>query len=348
MAGLTIIGSGRYLPGKPISNHDLARIMDTSDEWIRPRSGIVTRHYAVGETASDLGVKAAEQAIANAKVTREEIDYVIFCSFTGEYVYPGPASLFGAKFGIPGVPALDVRMQCAAIPFAMQLADGLVATNVAKTVLVIAAETQAPLLPFAWDVLLGESNRQISADEYEFATRHRATAVLFGDGAAAFVCRKAETPGHGLLASLTKSDGRYFDQVWVPGGGFSQRPYWKASVDSQVPHMKGKELFKSAVTFLSKAVRELAEQSDIRLEDVDMFVAHQANDRINSMLREMLRLDPDRVPSNIARYGNTSAATIPILYDELAREGRIRSGSLVCFLALGAGLHWGVTLMRIE
>lgn len=346
MPGITIVGSGRYVPGRPVKNDELARVMDTSDEWIKPRSGIEQRHYvAEGEGVSDLAVVAAEQAIESAGIDKREIDYVIFATMTPEHVFPGSGALLGAKLGIPGVPALDIRQQCAAIPFGLQLADGLVQSGAAKTVLLIGAEAHAGFMPYAWDALFGEGKP--TPEEYEFATKHRGIAVLFGDGAGALVLRKSEVEGHGLLGAANHSDGRGADQIWVPGGMFTRRHYWDASDDSHIPTMKGKDLFKSAVTLLPKAVHEVCDKCRVRLEDIDWFVAHQANDRINASVRQSLGVPPEKVPSNIARYGNTSAGTIPILVDEMLRDGRLERGQLVCFLALGAGLNWGSVLLRL-
>lgn len=346
MPGITIVGSGRYVPGRPVKNDELARVMDTSDEWIKPRSGIEQRHYvAEGEGVSDLAVIAAQQAIESAGIDKREIDYVIFATMTPEHVFPGSGALLGAKLGIPGVPALDIRQQCAAIPFGLQLADGLVQSGAAKTVLLIGAEAHAGFMPYAWDALLGGG--KATPEEYEFATKHRGIAVLFGDGAGALVLRKSEVEGHGLLGAANHSDGRAADQIWVPGGMFTRRHYWNASDDSHIPTMKGKDLFKSAVTLLPKAVHEVCDKCRVRLEDIDWFVAHQANDRINASVRQSLGVPPEKVPSNIARYGNTSAGTIPILVDEMMRDGRLEPGQLICFLALGAGLNWGSVLMRL-
>jgi len=346
--GITIVGSGHHVPGRPITNDELSKVMDTSDAWIRPRSGIEQRHYvAEGEGVSDLAVIAAQRALESAELDKSEIDYVIFATMTPEHAFPGSGALLGAKLGIPGVPALDIRQQCAAMTFAIQVADGLCAGGAAKNILLVGAEAHAGFMPFAWDVLLGESDRAPTEEEYAFATKHRGTAVLFGDGAGALVLRAADRDGAGLLAGVNHSDGRAVDQIWVPGGMFTKRHYWNASIDSHVPTMKGKELFKSAVTLLPKVVREVCEKAGVAISEIDWFIAHQANDRINASVRQALRVGPEKVPSNIAKYGNTSAATIPILVDEMMRDGRLRRGQLVCFLALGAGLNWGSVLMRV-
>jgi 3-oxoacyl-[acyl-carrier-protein] synthase-3 len=348
MPGITIVGSGRHVPGTPVTNDDLARVMDTSDDWIRPRSGIEQRHFVTeGEGVSDLAVIAAQRALESAGIDKSEVDYIIFATMTPEHAFPGSGAIFGAKLGIPGVPALDIRQQCAAMPFGMQVADGLVGSGAATTVLLVGAEAHAGFMPWPWDVLLRESNRAPTPEEWEFATRHRGMAVLFGDGAGALVLRKGKVEGQGLLAAVNHSDGRGLEQLYVPGGMFTRRHYWKASIESHIPSMRGKDLFKSAVTLLPKAVRDVCERAGVTIDEIDWFIAHQANDRINASVRQALGVPVEKVPSNIAKYGNTSAATIPILVDEMMRDGRLRQGQLVCFLALGAGLNWGSVLMRI-
>lgn len=348
MPGTTIIGSGRAFPGEPVTNDQLAKVMDTSDAWIRPRSGIAQRHYAAeGQGASDLALPAARAALQDANVDAAEIDYIIFCTMTPEHVFPGSGALFGAKLGIPGVPALDIRQQCAAMPFALQLADSLIDSGAARTIMIVGAEAHAGFMPYAWDVLLGTSDREVTPEEYALATRHRGTAVLFGDGAGALILRKSTVAGHGFLGASIHSDGRAADQIWVPGGMFTKRHYWRAEDESQIPTMKGKELFRNAVTLLPEAVREVTRRANVSLDEVDWFIAHQANDRINAAVRKDLGVPEEKVPSNIANYGNTSAGTIPILVDEMRRDGRLVAGQLICFLALGAGLNWGTALLRV-
>lgn len=348
---ITIIGSGHFLPGEPITNDDLSRVMQTSDEWIRPRTGIAQRHFArEGEGVSDLGVEAAKRAVENAGIAAEEIDFIIFATMTPEHVYPGSGCLLGAKLGIPRVPALDIRQQCAAMPYAFQLAEGLVASRAAKTVLVVGADAHAGMMPWEdWDVLRGESDREVSEEAYEKATRHRGVSVLFGDGASALVLREAPE-GRGLLGTQLHSDGRSYEHIYVPGGMFTKLPYAHPSVyesESYLPVMKGRDLFKSAVTELTRTVRGILDEHDVDASTVDWYIAHQANDRINNAVRNALGVEAEKVPSNIERLGNTSAATIGILIDEMRRDGRLQEGQLLCFLALGAGLNWGAALMRL-
>lgn len=348
---VTIAGTGRFIPGAPVTNDQLSRVMDTSDEWIRQRTGIAQRHYAdAGVGVSDLALPAAQAALEDAGIPASEVDAIVFCTMTPEHVFPGPGALLGAKLGIPGVPAFDLRQQCAAMAYSFVLANGLVASKAAKTVLVIGAETHAGFMPWRdWDVLRGEADRPVDPALYAHATKHRGTAVLFGDGAAALVLRDATTPGRGLLEAEIHSDGRAANHIYIPLG-FTRHPYVDAAAveeDLHLPRMAGKELFKSAVTELANVTRSVVAKAGYTLDDVDWFVAHQANDRINEAVRKSLGIPPEKVPSNIARYGNTSAATIGILLDELRRDGRVKEGQLVCMLALGSGLHWGATLVRM-
>ncbi len=352
MPGITIIGSGRHTPDNVVSNAALARVMDTNHDWIKQRSGIEQRHFAPeGVGASDLAVPACKQAIEAARISPEDIDYILFNTMTPDYVFPGSGALLGAKLGIPGVPALDLRQQCAAMPFSFQVADGLVATGAARHVLVVGAEAHAGFMPWQdWALLEGDTDGRAAPEAYERATRHRGLSVLFGDGAGAFVMRKSEVEGHGLLGCLVHSDGRLHDALRVDAGGFRRRPAFSLDMlegDEAIPRMKGKELFRSAVQKLPQVVRILCAQHNVPLGDVDWFLAHQANDRINQAVVDALGVAPERVPSNIARYGNTSGATIPILFDELQRAGSVRKGQLLCFLALGAGLNWGAALLRL-
>ncbi|MCZ7684496.1 MAG: ketoacyl-ACP synthase III [Sandaracinaceae bacterium] len=348
MPGLTIIGTGHHVPGRPYTNQDLARVMDTSDEWIRPRSGIEQRHFASeGEGVSDLALPAAQRALEMAGVTASEVDYIVFGTMTPDFILPGSGGLLGAKLGIPGVPALDIRQQCAFFPFAIQVADSLTTAGVAKTVLLVGADAHSAFMPWDWDALT--EGTQSDPDAFTFATQHRATAVLFGDGAGAVLCRPhpKKDEGFGLLGSLTRTDGERHDHFFIPAGGFRHRRYWEVPVDERIPSMRGRELFKCAVQRLPEVVRELCDKVGVSLDEIDWFVAHQANDRINAAVVQALGLPEAKVPSNIARFGNTSDATIPILMDELLRAGTVKPGQLICFLGLGAGLNWGAALMRL-
>lgn len=352
MAATTIVGTGRYLPGDPIPNDALARVMDTDDAWIRQRTGIRQRHFVEpGITVSDLAAVASQAALEAAGIAATAVDYIIFATMTPDYAFPGSGSLLGAKLGIAGVPALDIRQQCAAMPFGLQLADSLLASQAASTVLLVGAEAHAGLMPWrAWDVVRSQSTRAVSEAERAYATKHRGYAVIFGDGAGALLLRRSPVGCESaILGSLIHSDGHQAEQIHLRAGGFRSLPHLTTATlqaDDHLPRMTGRDLFKQAVTRLPAVIRALCAQHGVTLDDVDHFIAHQANDRINQAVREALGIAPERVPSNIARYGNTSGATIPILLDELARDGRLQAGQLVCVFALGSGLHWGATLLR--
>ena len=348
MSGITIVGSGRYLPGDPYTNQDLARVMDTSDDWIRQRTGIEQRHYCPeGQGVSDLAVPAARLALESAGRSVADIDYIIFNTMTPDHILPGSGPLLGAKLGCPGVPALDIRAQCAAMIYSFQLADALLATGAAKLILIVGAEAHAGFMPWRdWKTLDGLTVP--SRVDFERATLHRGFAVIFGDGAGALLVEQSQVPGAGLLSIDVHSDGRHSDELSIPAG-FRRRPYITPEIleDAEfIPRMNGREVFRHAVSKLPQTVRTACERARVTLDEVDWFIAHQANDRINKVVRERLGVPEEKVPSNIAKYGNTSAATIPILVDEMRRDGRLRAGQLVCFLALGAGLHWGAAVMR--
>ena len=348
MPGLTIIGSGHHVPGPPVTNDDLARVMDTSDEWIRPRSGIVQRHFAdEGEGVSQLALPASRQALEMAGLGPQDVDYIIFGTMTPDFILPGSGGLLGALLDIHGVPALDIRQQCAFFPFALQVADSLMTADVARTILIVGANAHAGFMPWDWRAL--REGTESDPDAFQFATQHRTTAVLFGDGAGAVVCRPhaRKDEGYGLIGSLTRTDGDRHDHFFIPAGGFTHHRYWEVPVDERIPSMRGRELFKCAVQRLPEVVRELCAKHGVSLDDVDWFLAHQANDRINAAVVQSLGVPVEKVPSNIATFGNTSDATIPILVDELMRNGTLKPGQLLCFLGLGAGLHWGAALMRL-
>jgi 3-oxoacyl-[acyl-carrier-protein] synthase-3 len=348
--GFEVIGTGHFVPGAPVPNARLAKVMDTSDEWIFQRSGIRQRHFAgEGESASDFAFEASKRALESARIQPSELDYIIFCTMTPEYVFPGSGAVLGAKLGLDGVPALDVRQQCAAMIFALQLVDGLIRSGVAKTILVVGAEAHAGFMPWEdWDVVEGKSDREPTPEARARANEHRALAVLFGDGAGALVFRATDRDA-GLVASKVHTDGRFAETLYVPGGGFRTRPYWKAThFDEQahIPRMDGRELFKFAVTKLPQTARALCEEAKVPLDKIDWFLAHQANYRINKYVREHLGVPEEKMPMNIDRFGNTSAGTIPILIDEVSREGKLKRGQLTMMLALGAGIHWGCALFR--
>lgn len=349
--GFEVIGTGHHVPGEPVTNDQLSRVMTTSDEWIYPRSGIKQRHYAPeGVGVSDLGAEAARRALADAGIDASEVEYIVFATMTPDYIFPGPGALLGAKLGIPGVPALDIRQQCAAMLFGLQTVNGLIQTGAAKTILFIGAEAHAGFMPWRdWGALDPKSGRFATPEDRERADRHRNLAVLFGDGAGALVIRATDRNA-GLRAIKICSDGRFAELLYVPGGGFRRRPYWQPDAfenDMHIPRMDGRELFKFAVSKLPKTARALCAEHNVSLDEIDVFLAHQANQRINEHIRKDLKVPPEKLPHNIDRFGNTSGATIPILLDEEMRAGRVKRGQLAMVLALGTGVHWGCALWRL-
>ncbi|HTQ04006.1 MAG TPA: beta-ketoacyl-ACP synthase III [Polyangiaceae bacterium] len=351
MSGLRIIGSGHFVPGRPYSNDDLARVMDTNDAWIRQRTGIGQRHFAAaGQGPADLALPAAEHALQAAGLGPADIDYVLFSTMTPDHIFPGSAPLLASRLGMRTVPALDLRTQCAAMLYAFQVADSLLAAGAARRILIVGAEAHAGLMPWRdWDVLDGKSDRRPSPEDWDRATRHRGWAIIFGDGAGAIVVERSEQPGSGVLGVDIQADGRYAPLLCIPGG-FRDRPYVSEATlasEAALIHMDGREVFKHAVTKLPKSVDAVCQRTGTKPEDIDWFIAHQANQRINEAVCQRLGVPLERMPSNIDRFGNTSGATIPILMDEMRRDGRLKPGQLVCLLALGAGFHWGSLLLRV-
>src|SRR5258706_6600123 len=258
MSSLSIVGTGSYLPGRPYTNHDLARVMETTDEWIQQRTGIVSRHYAPdGVGASDLGLEASKRALASAKLAPEDIDYILFATMTPDFILPGSAPLLGAKLGAVGIPALDIRQQCAAMIYALQLADALLANGSASRILVVGAEAHAGFMPWTdWNLLDSPDAPAPSPEAWARANAHRALAVLFGDGAGAWVVERNARTDRGLLAIDLHSDGNYAKKLHIPAG-FRKRPFISQETidhDLYIPRMDGKDVFKHAVTKLPKSV----------------------------------------------------------------------------------------------
>jgi 3-oxoacyl-[acyl-carrier-protein] synthase-3 len=268
---------------------------------------------------------------------------------TPDFIIPGPGALLGAKLGLDGVPALDIRQQCGAMLFGFQIVDGLIKSGAARTILLVGAEAHAGFMPWDdWEALEGDPSHVLSPEAKERANRHRALAVLFGDGAGALLFRATDRDA-GLRGMKVHTDGRYAELLYVPGGGFRTRPYWNANMfdeQAHVPRMDGKELFRFAVTKLPECAHALCKEANVTIDQIDWFLAHQANQRINEFVREKLKVPEEKMPMNIERFGNTSAGTIPILIDELTRAGKLKKGELNMMLALGAGLHWGCALVR--
>ncbi|GAC1338912.1 MAG: ketoacyl-ACP synthase III [Myxococcales bacterium] len=345
-----IIGSGFATGEHLVKNDDLARMMDTSDEWIRERSGIEQRYFVQdGTSTSDLGAGAARKAMEEAEVSPAQIDYVVFATMTPDHYFPGCGGLLQNKLGLPRVPALDIRQQCTGFIYGLQVGDALLRAGQAKTLLLVGAEVHSGFMPWTqWDHLFTGDGAGPSAAEKEWNSRFRDRTVLFGDAAGAVVLRAGEGD-RGLLGFELHSDGAGFEALYVPSGGFASRPYFsdKDFRDGRhIPEMNGRAVFKMAVTRMPEVVRALCERHGVAVAELDLLIAHQANLRICEAVQKALGLSDAQVYNNIQRFGNTTAATIPIALDECRKAGRVKPGDLVCFVGLGAGFHWGAALMR--
>jgi 3-oxoacyl-[acyl-carrier-protein] synthase III len=352
MARAVVVGSGTHIPPLKITNSMLARIMDTSDEWIRERSGVETRHFVEDGTAtSDLGVQAAEQALADAGLDRKDVDLVVFATMTPDHYFPGSGALLQKKMGLRDVPCYDIRQQCVGFLYAMQLADAHIRSGLARTVLVVGAEVHTGFMPWTrtnWEYLLGRGDVPPTPEEYAWNTKFRHLTVLFGDAAAAVVVQAREGE-RGLIESELHTDGTEYDKLYVPGTGFKHRPYTDPEQfkrGDHIPYMDGRMVFKMATTKMIEVAQRVLERTGVRTQDLKMVLMHQANKRIHEYCQKALGLPDEKVLHNIERYGNTTAATIPLLWDECRRQGLLAEGDLVLLVAFGAGMNWGASLVR--
>jgi 3-oxoacyl-[acyl-carrier-protein] synthase III len=347
-----ITGTGIGVPRNVVTNDALAKIMDTTDEWIRTRSGIQQRHYVdPGQGSAELGMMAAERALAAAKVDKNDLDAVIFATMTPDHFFPGNGPVLQGRMGLPEIPTFDIRQQCSGFLYGLDLADSLIQSRKYRRVLVIGADVHTPFMPWqnGWDTTIGLSDRVVTAEERAANTAIRDRTVLFGDGAGAVVVEGRENDSRGLLASKLHTDGSNIEALYVKGVGFRQRPFVDhQQIDSGdiIPTMEGRAVFKEAVSRMPAAVREVCAIAGVSVADIDLLLIHQANLRIVEGVAKALALPPEKVPHNIERYGNTTAGTLPILFHECVEAGRVQPGMLVCFTALGSGLHWGAALYR--
>lgn len=344
--GSVIVGTGVSVPEQVVTNHDLARIMDTDDDWIVSRSGVRERRFAPpGTGSSDLAAVAVTNALADAGIEPGQVDALITATMTPDRYAPGIAGAVQHKAGLGHIGVYDLRAQCAGFLYGMDLADMLLATGRAETVVVVGAEVHAGYLPWgdSWDVVLGRSDGPISEEQRRINDDTRGWAILFGDGAGAMVLRTGDAD-EGFLASTVHTDGEHDELIVVPGLGFTHRPFADAAqiaAGLHLPRMDGGGLFRLAVRLMPEAIEAVLRRIDRKTGDLDLVVAHQANGRIIEAVGRRLEIDPEKVPMNLDRYGNTTAATIPLLFHESRQEGLVPSGSLIAFTAFGAGAHWG-------
>ncbi|HEV8241054.1 MAG TPA: 3-oxoacyl-[acyl-carrier-protein] synthase III C-terminal domain-containing protein [Thermoanaerobaculia bacterium] len=349
-----LLGTGVAVPPIRIDNHMLSRIVDTTDEWIQERSGIVTRYYVEpGVGSAELGAQAARGALAAAGVEASEVDYIVCATMTPDHYFPGSGTLVQQQLGIKPIPALDIRQQCAGFAYGLQVVDALIRSGIARTVLLVGCDVHTSLMPFSprtWRVLYGEEDA-LPPDEFAWNSQFRHLLVLFGDAAGAMVFRAHEIDdGRGILGARLYGDGNEKDILHVPAVGSRRRPYVSHEiVDSgaAVPVMDGRAVFKYAVSRMPEVTRAVLADHGYTITDLDLLVMHQANLRINEAARKALDLPESKVHNNIQKYGNTTSATLPLAFHEARAEGKAPEGALVALTALGAGLHWGSVLMRV-
>jgi 3-oxoacyl-[acyl-carrier-protein] synthase-3 len=354
-ARAVLAGVGVHVPSICVDNHMLSRIMDTNDQWIRERSGIETRYYVEpGVGSSELGALASKAAIEDADMEVGEIDYIVCATMTPDHYFPGAGTLIQEMLGLPPMPALDIRQQCAGFAYGLQMVDALIRSGLASTVLLVGTDVHTTLMPYSehtWDVLYGRTDEPLADGVFEWNSRFRHLIVLFGDAAGAMVFKASDVDdGRGILGSVMLGDGAGKEILHVPGGGSASRPWVDAEMIADgrtVPVMDGRQVFKHAVTRMPEVTRQVLAQHDCTLEDLDLLIMHQANLRINEAAQRALGLPPEKSHNNIQRYGNTTSATLPLCFHEARQEGKAPQGSLVGFTALGAGLHWGSVLVRV-
>ncbi len=327
MASVIIAGVGSYAPEKVLTNHDMAKIVDTSDEWIFSRSGIRERRIAAADEAcSDMAVKAATAALADAKVTAAEIDLLIIATASPDSPLPSTACIVQHKLGVPAhATCFDIAAACSGFLYALEIAYGQLLTNRYKRALIIGSEKLSSVTDWT----------------------DRTTCVLFGDAAGAAVLHKVDQPDIGILGSDLGADGEFADNLYISAGG-SKRPADAKSVEERAHciRMNGREVFKSAVRVMETVAREMMEQHHLTPDQISLVIPHQANIRIIESLAASLGMPMEKVYVNLDRYGNTSSASIPLALDEARRSGRIKPGDLTLLVAFGAGLTYGATLIR--
>ena len=334
MKRTVIRGTGRYVPPRLVTNDDLSQWMDTSDEWIRQRTGIEQRYWVPeegGVGSSELGLEASKIAMQRAGWTPEDLDLIIFATLSPDIFFPGSGCIMQHKLGLNSTPALDIRQQCTGFLYGMTTADAYIRSGLANRILLVGAEVHSTGL--------------------DISTAGRDVAVIFGDGAGAACLEGIESSDPvGVLGSALHADGKFANSLMVEVGSSRLNPRISHELIDEGRHwpvMDGKTIFKLAVQKLPQVVNEVLEDTGLALEDIDLFIPHQANLRINQFFAQSMKLPEDKVFNNIQRYGNTTAASIPIALDEALEMKIIGKNSTVILLGLGAGLTWGAVLVRL-
>ncbi len=325
-----VLGTGHAVPDRVVTNDELARSMDTSDEWIRSRTGIRERHWIrPGETGVELGRRAAVAALEAAGIGPTDLDAIVYATISPDHFLPGNGVFLQHALGSGPIPAIDVRMQCAGFVYAFSVADAYLRTGAWRRVLVVGQEIQSTRM--------------------DVSTRGRHTAVIFADGAGAVVLGATDSPDRGILATDLHSDGAFVEKLWVDEPGAIHQPTVDAGRYAEGRYfleMDGRDVFRHAVVRMPESVRTCLDQAKLRPADIALLIPHQANLRISEAVQKSLGLRDDQVYNNIDRFGNTTAATIPIALDECARAGRLAPGDLVVFTAFGSGFVWGSVALR--
>lgn len=329
MPGSRIAGMGHQVPDRIVTNEDMKQWMDTTDEWIVQRTGIKERRWVVGDVgATDLAEPAARQALDEAGLTPKDLDLILFSTLSPDLNFPGSSCLLQARLGLPGVATMDIRNQCTGFVYGLATADAYVRAGLARNVLVVGAEVHSTGL--------------------DLSTRGRDVTVLFGDGAGAAVVSATEGPSR-LVDHELHADGRFAEILMVEAPTSRRNPRLTPQMLDEgrhFPKMDGKQVFKHAVERLPEVIRSILARNGLTMDDLALLVPHQANMRINEMVVRQLGFPPDRVVHNIQKYGNTTAASIPIALHEAVQAGRVKEGDHVLLVAFGAGLTWGANLVR--
>ena len=329
-----IIGLGYFVPENIVTNNDLSKFMETSDEWIQERTGIQERRWIdpkTGETTSTMAVKASKIAIERSGLEKEEIDFIIFATLSPDMYFPGGGVRVQDMLDMPTIGALDVRNQCSGFIYAMSVADQFIKTGMYKNILVIGAENHSGGL--------------------EKSTRGRGVTVIFGDGAGAAILSRSEEKGKGILSSHLHSEGKHARELMLDGPNTGR---WVPEIlaendpedQSYYPQMNGQFVFKHAVTRFSEAIIEGLKANNLQKEDIDMLIPHQANLRISKFIQKKFQLSDDKVHNNIMKYGNTTAASVIIALTEAWEQGKIKDNDLVVLAAFGSGFTWGSVMIR--
>jgi 3-oxoacyl-[acyl-carrier-protein] synthase-3 len=327
-----VVGLGHHVPERVITNEYLSTKMDTNNDWIVERTGIRERRWIdpAKDTVANMAAKAARMALERAKLTERDIDFIVFATITPDYFFPGSGVLLQRELGLDGsIAALDIRNACSGFIYALSVADQFIKTGMYKTILVVGGEIQSTAL--------------------DITTRGRNTAVIFGDGAGACILQASNTQG--ILSTHLHSDGRYAEELYVKDPG-SSRPHEERQADQILDTstykvvMNGNQVFKHAVVRFKEVIEEALQLNGFKAEDISLLVPHQANLRISQYIQEKLGLSDTQVYNNIMRYGNTTAASIPIALSEAWAEGKIKENDLICLAAFGSGFTWASALLR--